>query len=230
MINKIKLLTSANWSQINWDLSWQTLINLDEILPKVGENYQISLEDSEAKYTQNGRYYLLWFPPHSELNTLSDRPTEVLKTHIIEAELSQGDWIKEGYSDAKRNFNAKILSIKKMLEYLPEVQLINRQKISQYFESNSCQTQFLKWNNFCLFILNDQYQHTELLFKIDKKNYYLIYMNDWVSYFYESYICKHLIDAEQILFLEKYMIAENKLPSYVNELENEPLIQGASYM
>lgn len=54
MINKIKLLKSANWSQINWDLSWETIINLDEILPKVGGNYQISLEDSEARYTKNG--------------------------------------------------------------------------------------------------------------------------------------------------------------------------------
>ena len=230
MINKIKLLTSANWSQINWDLSWETIINLDEILPKVGGNYQISIEDSEARYTKNGRYYLLWLPPHSELNTLSDRPTEVLKSHIIEAELSQGDWIKEGYFDVKRSFTAKVVSIKKMLEYLPELQLINRQKISQYFESNSCQTQFLKWNNFCLFIINDQYQHTELLFKLDQKNYYLIYVNDWVSYSYENYICKYLIDAEQILFLEKYMIAENKLPSCVNEIEDERLIQGALYM
>lgn len=173
---------------------------------------------------------MLWLPPHSELNTLSDRPTEVLKSHIIEAELSQGDWIKEGHFDVKRSFTAKIVSIKKMLEYFPELQLVNGQKISQYFESNSCQTQFLKWNNFCLFIINDQYQNTELLFKIDQKNYYLIYLNDWVSYSYESYICKHLINAEQILFLEKYMITENKLPSCVNEIKDERLIQGALYM
>lgn len=55
-------------------------------------------------------------------------------------------------------------------------------------------------------------------------------MNDWVSYSYESYICKHLIDAEQILFLEKYMITENELPSCVNEIKDERLIQGALYM
>lgn len=227
---KIELLTSANWSRTNWDLSWEPIIKLDEILPKVGERYQISLQDSEAKNTKNGQYYLLWLPPHSELNTLYDRPTEVLKSYVIEAELSQGEWIEEGYGfSAERSFSAIIISIKSMLEYLPEIQ-ITQEGISQYFQCNPYRTEFLKWNNFCFFIVEDQYQHTELLFNIDQESYHLIFVNDWLSYSYDSYICKYLLDAQQIEFLKKYMIESNQLTSCTDDLKEDHLVQGALYM
>ena len=228
---KIELLASANWSRTNWDLSWEPIIKLDEILPRVGEQYQISLQDSEAQNTKNGQYYLLWLPPHSELNTLYDRPTEVLKSYVIEAELSQGEWIKEGHSfGAERSFSAIIISIKSMLEYLPEIQVIQGEIFSQYFECHPYRTEFLQWDNFCLFIVEDQYQHTELLFNINQENYYLIFVNDWLSYSYDSYICKYLLDAQQIEFLKKYMIASNKLTSCTDDLNEDHFIQGALYM
>lgn len=229
--NKIELLASANWSRTNWDLSWESIIKLDELLPRVGERYQISLQDSEAQHTKNGRYYLLWLPPHSELNTLYDRPTEVLKSYVIEAELSQGEWINEGHSfGAERSFSATIISIRRVLEYLPEIQVIQGQKISKYFECHPYRTEFLKWDNFCLFIVEDQYQHTELLFNIDQENYYLIFVNDWLSYSYDTYICKYLLDTQQIEFLKKYMIESNKLTSCTDDLKEEHLVQGALYM
>lgn len=52
--NKIELLASANWSRTNWNLSWKSIIKLDELLPRVGERYQISLLDSEAQHTKMG--------------------------------------------------------------------------------------------------------------------------------------------------------------------------------
>lgn len=226
--NKIELLASANWSRTNWNLSWEPIIKLDELLPRVGERYQISLKDSEARHTE--RYYLLRLPPHSELNTLYDRPTEVLKACVIEAELSQGEWITDGHSfGAERSFSATIISIKKMFDFLPEIQVIQGEKISHYFEFHY-RINFLKWNNFCLFIVDDQYKNTELLFNIDQENYYLIFVNDWLSYSYDSYICKYLLDAQQIEFLNKYMIESNKLTSYTDDLEEEHLVQGALYM
>ncbi|MDY6481936.1 hypothetical protein SKM54_05685 [Acinetobacter faecalis] len=228
--NKIELLASANWSRISWKLSWEPIIKLDELLPRVGERYQISLKDSEARHTENGRYYLLWLPPHSELNTLYDRPTEVLKSCVIEAELSQGEWITDGHSfGAERIFSATIISIRKFFDYLPEIQVIQRERISHYFEFHH-RIEFFKWDNFFLFIIDDEYKNTELLFNIDQGNYYLIFVNDWLSYSYDSYICKYLLDAQQIEFLKKYMIESNKLTSCTEDLEEEHLVQGALYM
>lgn len=227
---KIELLTSANWSRTNWDLSWEPIIKLADILPRVGERYQISLQDSEAQNTKNGKYYLLWLPPHSELNTLYDRPTEVLKSYVIEAELFQGQWIKRGHSfTAERSFSAIIISIKSLLEYLPEIQVIQGE-ISQYFQCSLYRTEFLKWDSFCLFILEDQYQHTELLFNIDQENYYLILVNDWLSYSYDGYICRYLLDAQQVAFLKKYMMESNQLTSCTDDLKEAHLVQGALYM
>lgn len=56
---RIELLASANWSKINWLLSFESVISLDELLPKVAESYEITLQDSEADHTQNGIHYLL---------------------------------------------------------------------------------------------------------------------------------------------------------------------------
>ncbi|KAF1025157.1 MAG: hypothetical protein GAK29_02105 [Acinetobacter bereziniae] len=117
-----------------------------------------------------------------------------------------------------------------MFKYLPEIQVVEGQKISQYFECHPYRTEFLKWDNYCLFILEDQYQHTELLLNIVQENYHLIFVNNWLSYSYDSYICKYLLDAQQIEFLNKYMTESNKLTSCVDDLEEEYLIQGAVYM
>ena len=122
--NKIELLVSANWSKINWDLSWQPAIDLNELLPKVGESYAITLQDSEADHTQNGIHSLLWLPPHSELNGLDDRPTEVLKAYVIEAELLEDEWIQEGtMSGRERKYIAKIIGVQKLIENLSQLKI-----------------------------------------------------------------------------------------------------------
>ncbi|SFZ70772.1 hypothetical protein [Chitinimonas taiwanensis] len=80
----IELLQTMEWSKLCWDLSFEELIELDLILPKVGSTYTVKLSTNED-HAKEGRAFLLWQPPHSELNGWRDgRPSEILKSHVIE--------------------------------------------------------------------------------------------------------------------------------------------------
>jgi len=80
----IKLLQTIEWSKTCWDESWREKVVVEDILPKVGGEYEITLDNSE-KYTEEGKVYSLWKPPHSELNGWYDkRPSEILKSYVIE--------------------------------------------------------------------------------------------------------------------------------------------------
>jgi len=81
-----KILQSMQWSKLCWDLSWNERIDLEAIVPKVGNSYPIELTWNEG-YSPIGFVELLWQPPHSELNGWTDRPSEIFKSFIIGGKL-----------------------------------------------------------------------------------------------------------------------------------------------
>ena len=229
--HKIELLASANWSKINWDLSWQSVIELAEILPKVGQSYEITLQDSEADHTKNGIYHLLWLPPHSELNGLDDRSTEVLKAHVIEAELTQGKWLRNGSSfGLERQFTAKVISVSHMMQRISKILITQGHEVSHYFTIEPYRVCFYQWDRLCLLTLQDQYQFSELLFYVNEEQYFLIFVNNWVSYWYESYICYAHLDIQQIEIIKKYLIPSNRGQVWMNDELRDHQVQGAAYM
>lgn len=87
-VEGIELLQTMQWSKLCWDASWEEVIELNDLLPKVGQKYPIKLEDNEY-YAQEGKAYFLWLPPHSEFNGWYDtRPSEILKSYVLEGTLS----------------------------------------------------------------------------------------------------------------------------------------------
>ena len=80
------ILQSMQWSKLCWDLSWNERIDLETIVPKVGNSYPIELTWNED-YTRIGFVEFLWQPPHSELNGWTDRPSEIFKSFIIGGKL-----------------------------------------------------------------------------------------------------------------------------------------------
>lgn len=76
---------SVQWSKLNKDdKSWDFIVDLDELLPKVGRKYALPVSDNENAI-KDGKAYILWTPPHSELNGWFDkRPSEILQTFVVE--------------------------------------------------------------------------------------------------------------------------------------------------
>ncbi|KZY73189.1 hypothetical protein A3740_19635 [Oleiphilus sp. HI0068] len=90
---------------------------LADILPKEGRAYPLVFDKNEENVT-SGDANILWLPPHSELNGLDDgRPSEILKAHIIQGNLSL--------------FNsAKCEWLFKVVHTVPLISLIESQKQS----------------------------------------------------------------------------------------------------
>lgn len=75
----IQILQTMQWSK----LCWEEVIKLDSLLPKVGKTYPIKLDENED-YAEEGKAYILWLPPHSELNGWWDkRPSKILKSYVL---------------------------------------------------------------------------------------------------------------------------------------------------
>jgi hypothetical protein len=80
----IELIQTAQWTQLCWEMSWENIIEIETILPKIGETYSIKIEENED-FAKEGKAFLLWMPPHSELNGWYDkRPSEILKSYVLE--------------------------------------------------------------------------------------------------------------------------------------------------
>ena len=228
--NKIELLASANWTQVNWNLSWQSIIELSELLPKIGQNYEITLQDSEAEHTCNGIYHVLWYPPHSELNGLDDRPTEVLKAYVLQVELIQGEWIKNecGFQN-ERKFGVKIISIYRVFETLSQLHVSNDEKLEGYFNINGSTISYYEWDNYLYLTQSAEYVKDEFLFVKGGMGYSLIFINNWVSYSYQCEVCKIELNIEQNKFIKNLLKSSEKIKPISQIFVADHQVQGALY-
>ena len=117
LVKSIQLLQTMQWSKLCWNESWEEVIQLDSLLPIVGQTYRIKIDENED-YAEEGQAYILWLPPHSELNGWYDkRPSEILKSYVLEGTLSNA------VSDDEKR------------EYLFDFQVISRRMLVDYFAS-----------------------------------------------------------------------------------------------
>ena len=114
-VKAIQILQTMQWSKLCWDECWEEVIKLDSLLPEVGKTYPIKLDENED-YAEEGKAYILWLPPHSELNGWRDkRPSEILKSYVLEGTLS----------NAVSNYEKR--------EYLFDFQIMSRRRLVDYF-------------------------------------------------------------------------------------------------
>ncbi len=80
----IELIQTMQWTQLCWEVSFKSIIDLENILPKIGYTYPIKIDENED-FAKEGKTFLLWQPPHSELNGWYDkRPSEILKSYVLD--------------------------------------------------------------------------------------------------------------------------------------------------
>ena len=228
--SKIELLASANWARVNWNLSWQSIIELSELLPKIGQKYEITLQGSEAEQTCNGIHHVLWYPPHSELNGLDDRPTEVLKACVIQVELVQGEWIKNEYGFLnERKYSAKIISINRIFENLSQLHISNDKKLESYFNINGSTISYYEWGDYLYLTQSAEYVKDEFLFVKNGIGYSLIFINNMVCYSYQCEVCKVELNKRQNKFIQDLLKSCQKLTPISQIFVTDNQVQGALY-
>lgn len=133
-VKGIELLQTMQWSKLHWDDSWEEIIELDSLLPKVGEQYRVQLTENE-KSTKDGRAFILWQPPHSELNGWWDkRPSEIFKSYVIEGTLSNRSSV---FQTCEILFDFKVTSYKKLIDYFSKINDINASYIPYFLRYDS---------------------------------------------------------------------------------------------
>ncbi|MEZ7503312.1 hypothetical protein QO189_12605 [Psychrobacter sp. Arc29] len=117
-VTSVELLQTMQWSKLCWNESWEEVIKLDSLLPKVGQTYPIKLDENED-YAEEGHAYLLWLPPHSELNGWWDkRPSEILKSYVLEGTLSNA---VSNYEKREYFFDFQVISRKRLVDYFASI-------------------------------------------------------------------------------------------------------------
>ena len=90
-IMSIELLQTMEWSKLEWDQSFENVIDLNSLLPTIGKTYPVKFNRNED-FAKNGQAFLLWQPPHSELNGWDEkRPSEILRSYVLEGTLKHAN-------------------------------------------------------------------------------------------------------------------------------------------
>ncbi len=81
----IELIQTMQWAKLCWEISFESILEIDNVLPKIGEVYPIKIQGNEDYLVKEGKAFVLWQPPHSELNGWYDkRPSEILKSYVLD--------------------------------------------------------------------------------------------------------------------------------------------------
>lgn len=119
----IELLQTMEWSRLCWDQSFEEVIDLDSVLPRVGNTYPAKFSRNED-FVKEGKAFLLWQPPHSELNGWFDkRPSEILNSYVIEGRLKRAKY-------DELTFDFDVLGRAKLVDLFPEVVESSRTPLS----------------------------------------------------------------------------------------------------
>ncbi|MDO6422291.1 hypothetical protein [Saccharophagus degradans] len=106
----IVLLQTMEWSKLSWNQSFEKVIPIDLLLPKTGSVYSVNFSKNED-FVEKGTAFILWTPPHSELNGWDDkRPTEILRSYVLKGFLKPVD-------NTALTYDFKVESRAKLIDY-----------------------------------------------------------------------------------------------------------------
>ena len=130
-VKPIEILQTMQWSKLCWDASWEDVIEIETLLPKIGQKYPIKFDENED-FVQEGLVFILWQPPHSDLNGWYDkRPSEILKSYIIEGFLTD---LYSDYETREITCSFKVSDFSSLVSYFyntPETQVSPLSSIGQ---------------------------------------------------------------------------------------------------
>jgi hypothetical protein len=134
----IELIQTMQWTQLCWETSFENTIDLDLVLPKLGTVYPIKIQRNE-NFTKKGKVFILWQPPHSELNGWHDkRPSEILKSYVLDGSISNP-------SPSGLEFDFEIIDRIGLFDFFSVVDLDEKSPLTYIGQPNG--TFLIKWSN-----------------------------------------------------------------------------------
>ena len=235
-VTSVELLQTMQWSKLCWNESWEEVIKLDSLLPKVGQTYPIKLDENED-YAEEGHAYMLWLPPHSELNGWWDkRPSEILKSYVLEGTLSNA---VSNYEKREYFFDFQIESYTRLINCFSEIPETKISPLSTVGQGNgSSRIQWQDAEDLQKYNLDDYLylsgveceSHLELILScIDST--WCVYYSATLHYpaHYETLITKYYLNDKEQRLLEKVIAKASEITDDSRHSLEDNQIYGAEY-
>lgn len=235
-VTSVELLQTMQWSRLCWDESWDEVIHLDTLLPKVGQTYPIKLDENED-HAKEGQAYLLWLPPHSELNGWYDkRPSEILKSYVLEGTLSNA---VSNYEKREYFFDFQIKSHTRLINCffkIPETKISPLSTVGQ--DNGSSRIQWQDADDLQKYNLGDYLylsgveceSHLELILSCIE-NRWCVHYSATLHYpaHYETLITKYYLSDKEQRLIEKVIEKASEITDNSMDSLEDNQIYGAEY-
>ncbi len=232
----IQLLQTMQWSKLCWNESWEDVIELESLLPEIGKTYSIKLDENED-YAEEGKSYILWLPPHSELNGWYEkRPSEILKSYVLEGMLSNPS---SNYESRECFFDFQIESYTRLINCfskIPETKISPLSTIGQDDGSSRFQWQdaghLQKYNLGVYLYLSGVECETylELILSCEDNRWCVHYSAVLpMSSNYETIITRYYLNYEEQKLIESIVGKANEMIDKSIEPLKDNQIHGAEY-
>ena len=232
----IQLLQTMQWSKLSWNESWEEIIELDSLLPRIGQKYLVKLEQNE-EFSQDGQALILWQPPHSDLNGWCDkRPSEILKSYVIQGILSDR---QSDYETREITFNFEVSKCSKLVDYFSKAPVNRKSPLSSIGQGNGSSR--IQWQNAVslqkyplgkLLYLSGMECETALeLILSYEENRICIYYSATLHYpaHYETVITKYYLNREEQKIIEIIIDRAIEVIDTSYEFLTDRQILGAEY-
>lgn len=242
----IKILQTMKWSKLCWDQSFAKIIELDTMLPKVDQNYPIVL-DRHEDFAEEGRAFILWQPPHSELNGWWDkRPSEMLKSYVVEGELTNR---RENWEARELTFDFRVISLQKLVVSFPsgiEPDSLSNQSPLPYLGQVAVSS-WLGWKStwqidsswrfdkyeldgYIYLISSGSEYMSEVILSQEKGDFYLHYSADLPAIgSYSTMITKYRLTHNEQALLQQILSKAKTLMDTSSQALSDKQIYGADY-
>ncbi len=228
----IELLQTMEWSKLCWDKSFEKLIELDILLPKIGNQYPIKLERNED-FSKEGQAFILWKPPHSELNGWYEkRPSEILRSYVVEG-------ILKNSSSNGLSFDFEVIRCIRLIECFSRAKEESKSPLSRVGQPDGSSR--IQWQDAhsvtksrvggYLYLSGSECETSlEVILSYEKGRLCLHYSAtlDFPAD-YETVITKYYLSNEEHALFEKLISSADEITDNSIELLEENQVNGAEY-
>lgn len=229
----IEVLQTMQWSKLCWNESFEAVIALETLLPVIRKTYFIKLNVNES-FTEEGIAYILWRPPHSELNGWWDkRPSEILDSYIIEGVLTD---LRLNDKNREATFDFKVNNCSRLVSYFSKNTLLSSSFVSQNYGASLIEwegaqnIQKYSLGNFLYVTAVNGETNLELIFSYQKDKICIHYsaILDYAAN-YETLISHYYLNRKEQTFLEDLISKATNMIDESNQNLKKNEIQGAQY-
>jgi hypothetical protein len=232
-----KLLQTMQWSKLCWESSWQETVKIADLLPKVGDSVKVTL-DRDEDYAQEGHCHFLWLPPHSELNYLSDRPYEFLKSRIISGCLSHPS--RDTPTNGEVSFDFLVEAVDLSLTSIETMAATDSYTFPKMGVSGGSSVNLWEYGDYQIskaifgnYVYLDRSLgnglNIEAVLEMRDENLYLIFLVTHTPVSCDTEILKYRLSETERRFFSQAIENAQILEFEVNEDITEDEVQGASY-